>query len=105
MDELRVWFSLEGTGPLMGWRHREKIDLTIASEISQNVSQISSGIQEINVNIAESSQVSAEIARDIAEVNQAAARMNESSREVSENAGHLNERAVSSADLVARFKV
>ncbi len=76
-----------------------------AGEISQNVSQISSGIQEINVNVAESSQVSAEIARDIAEVNQAAARMNESSREVSQNAGHLNERAVSSADLVARFKV
>ncbi len=78
---------------------------TTAGEISQNVSQISSGIQEINVNVAESSQVSAEIARDIAEVNQAAARMNESSREVSQNAGHLNERAVSSADLVARFKI
>jgi methyl-accepting chemotaxis protein len=74
-------------------------------EISENISQASSGITEVNQNVAQSSTVSSEIAADIAEVSSSAEEMNQSSSQVKNSAGELSHIAIDLKGIIATFKV
>jgi hemerythrin-like metal-binding protein len=75
------------------------------AEISENVTQASTGIAEVNRNVAHSSRFSHEIASDIAEVNRIAGMIAENSGRVSTNAGDLTRLAEDLKKMIGEFKV
>jgi methyl-accepting chemotaxis protein len=74
-------------------------------EISDNVSQASTGISEVNENVAQSSSVAGEIASDIAEVNANANEMNEASSQVKDSATDLSGVAGNLKAMISKFTV
>jgi len=75
------------------------------SEISENISQASQGIQEVTENVAQSSTVADEVARDITDVSDAAHSMNNGSGDVNDNAHKLKELADKLSQEVHKFTI
>jgi methyl-accepting chemotaxis protein len=75
------------------------------NEISNNISQASSGIQEVNQNVARSSSVSSEIAEDINRVNGNAGEITDNSGVVQLNAEELARLSEELNTVVGRFKI
>ncbi|MBU2454094.1 MAG: HAMP domain-containing protein, partial [Proteobacteria bacterium] len=73
--------------------------------ISQNIVQVTQGIDKINDNISQSSSVSAEIAKDIAAVTAAANEMTDSSSQVDVRSKDLSSLSEKLMELVNKFKI
>lgn len=79
--------------------------LATTNEISENISQASTGMIEVNENVAQSAIVVGSIADDITEVNNASHQMEVNSTEVNQNAQVIRELAEQLNQLVNTFKV
>jgi methyl-accepting chemotaxis protein len=73
--------------------------------ISQNIAQVTQGIDKINENIAQSSAVSSEIAKDITGVTTTAGEMRESSIQVDAGSKDLSALSEKLMNLVRKFKI
>jgi methyl-accepting chemotaxis protein len=73
--------------------------------ISQNIAQVSRGIDKINENISQSSVVSSEIAKDITGVTSTAGEMTESSIQVDAGSKDLSALSEKLMKLVRKFKI
>lgn len=73
--------------------------------ISQNIVQVTQGVDKINDNISQSSDVSSEIAKDIAAVTRTANDMTDYSAQVDERSKGLSGLSETLAGLVAKFKI
>ncbi len=74
-------------------------------EITENISQASTGIQEVNQNINQSSVVAGEITKDITLVNESAGKIANRSHEVNSNSGDLSTIVEKLNEMVGQFKV
>jgi len=82
---------------------QEQNDTT--TEISENVSQASLGLDEISTNISQTSQAVGEVAAEISEVNEGANEISNSSAMVQQNASELSELAERLKGMVEHFTV
>jgi methyl-accepting chemotaxis protein len=78
---------------------------TTTRNMSENIFQVSEGIDRINTNISQSSSVSAEIAKDITSVTQAAKQMSENATSVDTRSEELSDLAQTLMALVKKFKI
>lgn len=73
--------------------------------ISENIAQVTQGLDTINQNILESSIASSEIAKDIGQVTQVANEMNENSNQVDVRSKDLSGLSAKLMELVSKFKI
>ncbi len=73
--------------------------------ISENIAQVSSGIEEVNQNIANSSAASQHIAKEIGAVSVTAAEMSRNSVEVKDGSVQLSQLSAQLGQIVGKFKI
>ncbi len=78
---------------------------TFTRNMSENILQVSEGIEKINTNISQSTSVSAEIAQDITGVTAAAREMSKNSTAVDTRSKELSDLAQTLMTLVKKFRI
>ena len=75
------------------------------TEIADNVTQASQGIQEVAQNMAKNSNVAEDVSHKIKNINTITTYISEDSSEVDINAGELSNRAKSLEAIMTKFKI